>query len=172
MKNEKMARAMTYIDDDLVVEAAEVSRAGRVLRLQRTVVRWGSLAACLLIAVGILLNAALSDNVTMNGIALDAQPAKVSEAAYRAAPVSSDAAPDVVTVTLNFTLPTKLSAQNASIFLVEADGTPIPADGTSLRGAVTLQLASYEESFTVSTNRGYSLLFTSAEGEWSVSIEK
>ena len=58
MKNEFMARAMTEIDDALIAEADEIpAKSSKITArgLMRQVYRWGSIAACALLVVGILL---------------------------------------------------------------------------------------------------------------------
>ncbi len=178
MKNEKMAQAMTHIDDALILEAAEVGagRRGRVLRLQRSLVRWGSLAACLLIAVAVVLSG-MSGGVSMDGIRLDGEPTLISASAGRSAPTTISAHSEFTPpdFTLDFGKSVKLEAQNGQLSEVMSDGSLRTLDGdTAVRGALTLRLQPSVEAaqYTITTSRDYSIIIESVNGEWYISIEK
>lgn len=178
MKNEKMAQAMTHIDDALILEAAEVGagRRGRVLRLQRSLARWGSLAACLLIAVTVVLTGMVG-GVSMDGVRLDGEPTPISANAGRSTPTTISAPSEFTPpdFTLDFGKSVKLEAQNGQLFEVLPDGSITPLDSdTAVRGAVTLRLQPSAEAtqYTITTSRDYSIVIESVNGEWYVSIEK
>ena len=177
MKNEKLAHALTHIDDDLIVEAAQTgeSRSGRILSWQRTVVRWGSLAACLLLAVGIVLGS-MSGGVTMDGQRLGEQPAPISVSSSRSTPQTIDySAENTLEFTLDFAKSTALTPAAGSLAVVNPDGSLTPvADGHAVRGAVTLRLTleSTATSATISTDRGYDIIVSLIADEWYVNIEK
>ena len=178
MKNEKLAHAMTHIDDDLITEAAQIgeSRGGRILNWQRTLVRFGSLAACLLLAVGIIFGS-MSPGVTMDGHRLDAQLTPISAASSRSTPqtVGYTAERNTIELTLDFGKSTTLTPHNGTLAVVEPDGslTSVTEDRT-VRGTVTLRLTleSTATSATVATDRGYDIMFSLIAGEWYVNIEK
>lgn len=179
MKNEKMARAMTHIDDALIIEAAQVGagRSTRLRVLQSSLTRWGSLAACLLIAITVVLTS-MGGGVSMDGVRLDGQPTAVSANAGRATPTTANNLPAELTppdVTLDFGKSVKLEAQNGQLFKVLPDGSLEELDGEmAVRGAVTLRLApkTTDTPFTITTDRGYSIVLDLVDGEWYISIEK
>ncbi len=178
MKNEKMARAMTHIDDALILEAADVGadRRGRVIGLQKSLVRWGSLAACLLIAVAVVLTG-MSGGVSMDGVRLDGEPTLISASAGRSTPTpisapSESTPPDF---TLDFSKSVKLEARNGQLFEVLPDGSLCTLNGEiAIRGAVTLRLQPSSEAtqFTITTDKDYSIVLDNVNGEWYISIEK
>ena len=176
MKNEKLAYAMTHIDDDLITEAARIERSGsRVLTLQRALVRWGSLAACLILAVGIVLGS-MSPGVTMNGQALDSRLTPLSAATPRSLPqTASHTADTALEFTLDFAKSTTLTPETGNLALVNSDGSLTPVtDGHTVRGAVTLRLtlSAPATSATVTTDRGYRIILSLIGDEWFVNIEK
>lgn len=176
MKNEKMAQAMTHIDDALILEAAEV-RGGRVLKWQQSFVRWGSLAACLLIAAGIVLGSLAGGGVTLEGVRLDSDPMPISVGAGRSIPqtISYSGDSQLLEFTLDFGKSTTLDTADGELGQVSADGTLVTLDGkTPVRGAVTLRLQLDETvtHATVTTDRGYSLVLDLIDGEWYISIGK
>jgi len=178
MKNEKMAQAMTHIDDALILEAAEVGagRRGHVLRLQRSLARWGSLAACLLIAVTVVLSG-MNGGVSMDGVRLDGEPTIISASSWRSAPTTISAPSELTPpdFTLDFGKSIKLEAQNGQLAEVLSDGSLRTLDGdVAVRGVVTLRLRPSAEAtqYTITTSRDYSIVIESVNGEWYVSIEK
>ena len=178
MKNEKMAQAMTHIDDALILEAAEMSagRRGRVLRLQRSLARWGSLAACLLIAVTVVLSS-MNGGVSMDGVRLDGEPALITTSSWRSAPTTVSAPSELTPpdITLDFGKSVKLEVQNGQLSEVMSDGSLRILDGdVVVRGAVTLRLQPSAEAtqYTITTSRDYSIVIESVNGEWYISIEK
>ena len=180
MKNEKIARAMTHIDDALILEAAAVggsqSRGGRILKWQQSFVRWGSLAACLLIAVGIMLGSLTGGGVTLEGQRLGGEPILISSSAGRSTPqtvsYSSDTVPEF---TLDFGKSTTLDTEDGTLEQVLSDGTIQALDEkTPIRGAVTLRLQLDKDvtHCTITTDRDYSIVLDNVNGEWYISIEK
>ena len=173
-----MARAMTHIDDALILEAAQVGagRSSGLRGLQSSLTRWGSLAACLLIAVTVVLSG-IGGGVSMDGVRLDGEPAPISASAGRSTPTtisapSESTPPDF---TLDFGKSVKLEAQNGQLFRVLPDGAISPIDSdTAVRGALTLRLQPENPNapLTITTNRGYTIVLDNIGGEWYISIEK
>ena len=83
MKNEILAQAMTHIDDALIAEADERrSRGSKITSrsLMRNAYRWGSIAACMILAVVVLITATLSgQDVLLYGESIADSPRTVSE---------------------------------------------------------------------------------------------
>ncbi len=176
MKNEKLAHAMTHIDDDLILEAANVGeyRSGRVLSWQKALVRWGSLAACLLLAVGIVLGS-MSPGLSMDGQTLNAQLTPISGTASRSTPQPVGyTAEEAIELTLDFGKSTTLTPASGSLALINPDGSMTPiTEGYTVRGAITLRLIPEADgTAAISTDRGYDINFSLIAGEWYINIEK
>lgn len=177
MKQEKIAMSMSYIDDDLIIEAAKVRKpATRSVKWQSVVIRVGGLAACLVMAVGLTFGALLG-SVSMDGTKLDTQPTPVV-AAQPAQPFSKasespwEAIPEF---SLDFSKSTSLSFTEGSIAIVNSDGSTEPIEANQkVRGQVTIKLMpeTVADTYTITTNRGFDIVLSLVEGEWYIHIEK
>lgn len=177
MKQEKIASSMSYIDDDLIIEAAKVRKpATRSVKWQTVAIRLGGLAACLVLAVGLTFGA-LTGSVSMDGTKLDTQPTPVV-AAQPAQPFSQaseapwEAVPEFG---LDFSKSTSLSFTEGTIAIVNSDGSIKPIEANQkVRGLVTIKLMpeTVADTYTITTNRGFDIVLSLVEGEWYIHIEK
>ncbi len=177
MKQEKIALSMSYIDDDLIIEAAKVRKpATRSVKWQTVVIRVGGLAACLVLAVGLTFGA-LTGSVSMDGAKLDTQPTPVV-AAQPAQPFSQASETPWETIpefSLDFSKSTSLSFTEGTIAIVNSDGSTEPIErNQKVRGQITIKLTpeTVADTYTITTNRGFDIVLSLVEGEWFIHIEK
>ena len=83
MKNEILAQAMTHIDDALIAEADERRTRGAKITartLMRNVYRYGAVAACLILAIGVLIAGNIGgQDVLLYGESIADSPRTVAE---------------------------------------------------------------------------------------------
>ena len=184
MKNEILAQAMTHIDDALIAEADERrSRGAKITArtLMRNAYRWGSIAACLVLAVAVLIAANLSgQDVLLYGESIADSPRTVSEYMPLALAhiVETLEAPDVqIPLELEFKKETKIILTSGNMIVLDENGDTL-CDGTEYlaSGSVSLivTLPGDAEKCIIETDRGYNIVLTQ-DGEshiWYVNIEK
>lgn len=184
MKNEILAQAMTHIDDALIAEADERRSGGAKITarsLMRNAYRWGSIAACLVLAVAVLIAANLSgQDVLLYGESIADSPRTVSEYMPLALAhiVETLEAPDVqIPLELEFKKETKITLTSGSMIVLDENGDTL-CDGTEYlaSGSVSLivTLPGDAEECIIETDRGYNIVLTQ-DGEshvWYVNIEK
>ncbi|MBQ9079575.1 MAG: hypothetical protein IJY27_00715 [Clostridia bacterium] len=184
MKNEFLARAMTHIDSALI-EEANATPVRNKFRLSenaaRGIYRWGSLAACAILLVGMLLiNKFGSNDVLLYGESITAQPRTIAEYMPRAVTYAVD--PAALTsvslpLELEFERVTELTAEHGNMIVLDENGeTVYSGDKYTADGAISLciQLPPEMAECVISTNRGYNIVLEldSESGLWYVNIEK
>ncbi|MBR2445413.1 MAG: hypothetical protein IKB28_01955 [Clostridia bacterium] len=177
MKQEKIAMSMSYIDDDLIIEAAKVRKpATRSVKWQTVAIRLGGLAACLVLAVGLTFGA-LTGSVSMDGTKLGTQPTPVvtARSAQPFSQASESPWENIPELSLDFSRSTSLSFTEGTIAIVNSDGSTEPIEqNQKLRGQVTIFVMpeTAADTYTITTNRGFDIVLSLIEGEWYVHIEK
>ena len=175
---------MTHIDDALIAEADERrSRGSKITSrsLMRNAYRWGSIAACMILAVVVLITATLSgQDVLLYGESIADSPRTVSEYMPLALAhiVETLEAPDVqIPLELEFKKETKITLTSGSMIVLDENGDTL-YDGTEYlaSGSVSLivTLPGDAEECIIETDRGYNIVLTQ-DGEshiWYVNIEK
>lgn len=175
---------MTHIDDALIAEADERrSRGAKITArsLMRNAYRWGSIAACLVLAVAVLIAANLSgQDVLLYGESIADSPRTVSEYMPLALAhiVETLEAPDVqIPLELEFKKETKITLTSGNMIVLDENGDTL-YDGTEYlaSGSVSLivTLPGDPEKCIIETDRGYNIVLTrnSESGIWYVNIEK
>lgn len=184
MKNEKMAQAMSYIDYALIEEANETAAPkGKVLsgRFMQNLTRFGSIAACLVVVLAIVLVARISGNeVLLYGENISNSPKTITE--YMPRSVVHSIEPDTFTdislpLELEFKRETELSLDKGEMTILDQNGdTVFTGTDYTANGKVSMCLAfpSDVTSATIRTNRGYNIVLTkdAESGVWYVNIEK
>jgi hypothetical protein len=175
---------MTHIDDALIAEADERrSRGSKITArsLMKNAYRWGSIAACMILAVVVLITATLSgQDVLLYGESIADSPRTVSEYMPLALAhiVETLEAPDVqIPLELEFKKETKITLTSGSMIVLDENGDTL-CDGTEYlaSGSVSLiiTLPGDAEECIIETDRGYNIVLTQ-DGEshvWYVNIEK
>ena len=184
MKNEKMAQAMSYIDYALIEEANETAAPkGKVLTggFMKNLTRYGSIAACLVIILGIALISRISGNeVLLYGESISDSPKTITE--YMPRSVAHSIEPYVLTsislpLELSFKRETTLTLDKGEMTVLDNDGNTL-FEGTefTVNGEVSICLSfpSDVTTATIRTNRGYNIVLTKdvESGVWYVNIEK
>ena len=184
MKNEILAQAMTHIDDALIAEADERRTRGAKITarsLVRNVYRYGAVAACLMLAIGLLIAGNIGgQDVLLYGESIADSPRTVAEYMPRAVAYVVDAfeVEDVsLPLELEFKKETKLTLTSGSMIVLDDNGDTL-YDGTEYfaSGSVSLivTLPGDAEECIIETDRGYNIVLTQ-DGEshvWYVHIEK
>lgn len=184
MKNEILATALTYIDDALIAEADERRTRGAKITartLMRNVYRYGAVAACLILAIGVLIAGNIGgQDVLLYGESIADSPRTVNEYMPLALAhiVETIEAPDVqIPLELEFKKETKLTLTSGSMIVLDDNGDTLN-DGTEYlaSGSVSLivTLPGDAEECIIETDRGYNIVLTQ-DGEshvWYVNIEK
>ena len=184
MKNEFMARAMTEIDDALIAEADEIpAKSSKITArsLMRQVYRWGSIAACALLVVGILLASNIgTQDVLLYGESIADQPRTVGEYMPRSIAhiVETVEIEDVnLPLELEFKKETKLTLTEGIMLVLDSNGNTVYEGNeytASSSVSVILTLPGNLTECVIKTNRGYNIVLTQ-DGEshiWYVNIEK
>ena len=184
MKNEILAQAMTHIDDALIAEADERrSRGAKITArtLMRNAYRWGSIAACLVLAVAVLIAANLSgQDVLLYGESIADSPRTVAEYMPRAVAYVVDTleVEDVnLPLELEFKKETTLTLTEGSMLVLDKNGdTLYEGNEFVASGSVSLivTIPGTVEEAVINTSRGYNIVLTrnSESGIWYVNIEK
>lgn len=184
MKNEFLARAMTEIDEALIAEADErPAKSSKITArsLMRHVYRFGAVAACALLVVGVLLASNLGgQDVLLYGESIADSPRTVGE--YMplsiARIVETAEVEDVnLPLELEFKKETKLTLTEGSMLVLDSEGNTA-YEGTEYTASgklsVILTLPGDLSECVIETNRGYNIVLTQ-DGEshvWYVNIEK
>lgn len=178
MKNEILAQAMTNIDDALIAEADEMpARGSRITSrtLMRNIYRWGAVAACALIAVGVLLAGNLGDTgVLLYGESIEDSPRTVYE--YMRLAII-DVEDTNIPLELEFKKETKLTVAEGSMLVLDENGETL-YEGTEYLASgsvsIILILPGNTEVCSIETDRGYNIVLNrnSESGVWYVNIEK
>lgn len=184
MKNEILAQAMTNIDDALIAEADEKAARGSKVTsrsLTRNLYRFGSLAACLLILVGLIITASLNgQDVLLYGESIADSPRTVNEYMPRALAYVVDTleVEDVtIPLELEFKKETKLSLTEGSMIVLDSEGNTV-LEGVEYLAkgnvSIIITIPGNTEECIIETDRGYNIVLTQ-DGEsnvWYVNIEK
>ena len=166
MKNEKMAQAMSYIDYALIEEANEtVAPKSKVLSggFLKSISRYGSIAACFILVLGIALIIRLGGNeVLLYGESI-IEPEVITEVS--------------LPLELEFKRETVLTLDIGEMIILDKNGDTVFSGSTyTVNGKVSICLAfpSDVTDATIRTNRGYNIVLSKdAESEiWYVNIEK
>ena len=184
MKNEILAQAMTHIDDALIAEADERrTRGSRITArtLMRNVYRYGAVAACLILAIGVLIAGNIGgQDVLLYGESIADSPRTVAEYMPRAVAyyVDTHALEDVnLPLELEFKKETELRLTSGSMLVLDANGdTLYEGNEYAASGSVSIivTLPGDAEKCVIETDRGYNIVLTQ-DGEsqvWYVNIEK
>ena len=183
MKNEKMAQAMSYIDDSFIAEANEIrTPRAKVLdgSYMKSFIKYGSVAACFIFVIGIMLVARLNSDVLLYGESISNEPKTITEymprsVAHSLEPISL--ANISLPLELNFKRFTKLTLDKGEMTVLDKNGNTLYS-GTeyTAKGGVSICLsfpADVTEA-TIKTNRGYNIMLTKDDesGVWYVFIDK
>ncbi len=184
MKNEFMARAMTEIDEALIAEADEIpAKSSKITArtLMRAVYRWGAVAACAILVVGILLASNIGgQDVLLYGESIADQPRTVGEYMPRSIAhiVETVEIEDVnLPLELEFKKETKLTLTEGSMLVLDSAGNSVyEGSEYTASGSISmiLTLPGNLTECVIETNRGYNIVLTQ-DGEshiWYVNIEK
>ena len=184
MKNEILAQAMTHIDDALIAEADERrSRGAKITArtLMRNAYRWGSIAACLVLAVAVLIAANLSgQDVLLYGESIADSPRTVAEYMPRAVfhIVETLEVEDIsLPLELEFKKDTTLTLNEGVMLVLDESGdTLYEGNEFVASGSVSIivTIPGNAEEAVINTSRGYNIVLTrnSESGIWYVNIEK
>ena len=184
MKNEFMARAMSHIDYALIEEANEAPvRRAKVLTpgAVRTIVRYGSMAACAVLVVGMMMMWQLSSGgVLLYGESVSDSPRTITEYMPRAVTHLVD--PALITevslpLELEFKKETTLTLAEGTMSVIDKDGNTVyTGNSYKAKGAVSIcvQLPPDATEGVIMTDRGYDIVLTKEDetGVWLVNIEK
>ena len=184
MKNEFMARAMTEIDEVLIAEADEMPvRSSKITArtLARQVYRWGSIAACAILVVAVLIAGNIGgQDVLLYGESIADSPRTVGEYMPRSIAhiVETVEIEDVsLPLELEFKKETKLTLTEGSMLVLDSNGNTV-YEGTeytvSASVSIILTIPGDLSECIIETNRGYNIVLTQ-DGEshiWYVNIEK
>ena len=179
-----MARAMTEIDEALIAESDEISAKSSKITarsLMRHVYRWGAVAACAILVVGVLLASNIGgQDVLLYGESIADSPRTVGEYMPRSIAhiVETVEIEDVnLPLELSFKKDTKLTLTEGIMLVLDSDGNTV-YEGSEYTASgnisIILTLPGDLEKCIIETNRGYNIVLTQ-DGEshiWYVNIEK
>ena len=184
MKNEFMARAMTEIDEALIAEADEKPAKGSKVTartLMRHAYRFGAVAACALLIIGVLIASNLGgQDVLLYGESIADSPRTVSGyMPLSIARIVETAEIEDVKLPLEFEFKdkTKLTLTEGSMTVLDSEGnTAYEGTEYTVSGSVSviLTLSGNLSECVIETNRGYNIVLTQ-DGEshiWYVNLEK
>ncbi len=184
MKNEILAQAMTHIDDALIAEADERRTRGAKITarsLVRNVYRYGAVAACLMLAVGLLIAGNIGgQDVLLYGESIADSPRTVAEYMPLAMAhyVETVRVADLsLPLELEFKKQTTLTLTEGSLLVLDKNGETLYEGGEYVaNGSVSLilTLPGDSERCLIKTDRGYNIVLTreAESGIWYVNIEK
>ncbi len=180
MKNELLAKAMTEIDDALIAEADERAAGSKITRrsLMRNIYRFGSLAACALIMIGLIVAGNLSSQeVLLYGKSIAEEPGTVSEYMPRAVAHLIDEIDVEIPLELQFKKETALTLCEGSLTVLDNKGDTIYVGGEyTAKGSLSVILTIPAEATEVciETDRSYNIVLTkdAQSGIWYVNIQK
>ena len=175
---------MTHIDDALIAEADERRLRGSKITartLMRNVYRYGAVAACLVLAIGVLIAGNIGgQDVLLYGESIADSPRTVAEYMPRAVAYVVDAfeVEDVsLPLELEFKKETKLTLTSGSMLVLDQNGeTVYEGNEFVANGSVSIivTLPGDIEEAVITTSRGYDIVLKQdAESHiWYVNIEK
>ena len=184
MKNEKMARAMSYIDYALIEEANEITtKKARVLegRFMKNITRYGGMAACAIIIFGLALMINLGGNeVLLYGESISDNPTTITEYLPRSVQYSVEPQTLVeisLPLELEFKRETKLMLDHGEMTILDKQGNVVFTGKEYTVNGKTSICLSFPANITcgvIATNRGYNIVLTkdAESGFWYVNIEK
>ncbi len=180
MKNELLARAMTEIDDRLIAEADEAPARSKITHrsLMRNISRYGSIAACALIMIGLIVAGTLGGNdVLLYGESIADAPRTVNEYMPRAVAHVIDEIDAEVPLELEFKKETKLTIREGSLTVLDNKGDTIYEGGEyTAKGSLSVILTIPAEvtEVCIETDRSYNIVLTkdTESGVWYVNIQK
>ncbi len=184
MKNEILAQAMTHIDDALIAEADERRTRGANITartLMRNVYRYGAVAACLILAIGVLIAGNIGgQDVLLYGESIADSPRTVAEYMPRAVAYYVDTfeIEDVsLPLELEFKKETTLTLAEGSMLVLDQNGdTLYEGNEFVANGSVSIivTLPGDTEEAVITTSRGYDIVLKqdSESHIWYVNIEK
>ncbi len=184
MKNEILAQALTHIDDALIAEADERRTRGSKITartLMRNVYRYGAIAACLILAIGVLIAGNIGgQDVLLYGESIADSPRTVNEYMPRAVAyyVETFEIEDVsLPLELEFKKETKLTLTNGTMLVLDKNGETLYEGNEFLANGSVSIIVTFPgdtKECTIRTDRGYNIVLTQ-DGEshvWYVNIEK
>ncbi len=177
MKNEILATAMTHIDDALIAEADERCTRGAKITartLMRNIYRYGALAACLVLAIGVLIAGNIGgQDVLLYGESIENSPRTVYEYMPLAIVIENSSIP----LELEFKKETTLNLTSGSMIVLDENGNTL-CEGNeyvaSGKVVIILTVPSDTEECIIETDRSYNIVLRpdSNSGVWYVNIEK
>ena len=184
MKNEFMARAMTEIDEALIAEADEMpAKSSKITArtLMRHVYRFGAVAACALLVVGILLAGNIGgQDVLLYGESIADSPRTVNEYIPRSVAYVVDTI-EIENINLplelEFRKETKLTLTEGSMIVLDESGNTVYEGREYLasgKTSICLILPGDVGECVIETSRGNNIVLTrdAESGIWYVYIEK
>ena len=184
MKNEILAQALTNIDDALIAEAGERRTRGAKITarsLAQNIYRYGAVAACLILAIGVLIAGNIGgQDVLLYGESIADSPRTVAEYMPRAVfhIVETLEVEDIsLPLELEFKKETKLTLTSGSMLVLDENGETIyEGDEFVASGSVSIivTIPGDAEEFIIKTNRSYNIVLKPDQdsGIWYVNIEK
>ena len=182
MKNEHVARAITQIDYKLIEEANETpSRKGLNGDLLGKLMRYGSVAACLLVVVGaFMLSSLRGPGVLLYGEEITADGRVINEYLPRAISYSvspAEIATHTIPMELDFKRTTELTVDFGELIVIDGEGNEVHR-GKEYRAvgetSLCLSLPESTQRCVIVTDRGYNIVLNQdpTSGLWYVNIEK
>lgn len=177
MKNEILAQAMTNIDDALIAEADERPAKGSKITsrtLMRNIYRRVAVAACAILAVGVLLAGNLGgQDVLLYGESIEDSPRTV----YEYMPLAIIIENSNIPLELEFKKETKLTLTTGSMIVLDEKGNTLYEGNEYVAAgkvALILTVPSDTEECIIETDRSYNIVLSpdSTSGVWYVNIEK
>ena len=179
-----MARAMTYIDADLIDEANETAAPKRTMssgEIMRRLYSMGVVAACAVLAIGIMFfSKSAAPGVLLYGESISAESRCVTE--YMPRSIIFSVEPHAITeisipLELNFSKKTELSVVGASMIILndagecEYEGTSYEVSG---KVSICLVVPADKSAVVIETNRNYNIVLTldAESSDWYVHIDK
>lgn len=178
MKNEILAQAITNIDDALIAEADEAPAKGSKITsktLMRNIYRFGAVAACALIAVGVFLAGKLGgQEVLLYGENIENSPGTVYEFMPLAIIEPEDSN---IPLELEFKKETKLTLSAGVMLVLDENGETVYEGSEYVakgRVSIILTLPRDAAECIIETDRSYNIVLSpdSTSGVWYVNIEK
>ncbi len=180
MKNELLARAMTEIDVALIAEADErpAKKGFTQITLVKNIYRWGSVAACAMIMVGIFAFGIFGRNdVLLYGESIADSPRTVSEYMPRAVAHMIDTIDVEIPLELDFGRKTALTVAGGEMTVLDKNGNTLyEGKNYTAKGKVSIciSLPNDASECIIETDRDYNIVLTRDEisGSWCVNIQK
>ncbi len=175
MKNELLARAMTEIDDALIAEANERPARSKVTHrtLLQAVYRWGTIAACALLVLGVVIAGNLGSNdVLLYGESITDQSKMINMPRAIAHMIDTE-----IPLELEFKKETTLTLTEGVMTVLDGGGEVVfEGSEYTVRGSISMILTLPAEATEalIETDRGYNIVLTKdiQSGNWYVNIQK